>query len=48
MSEQKEMPLDVPQVVVDDLPWSYEDEEDARAEDRAARREFEREAWPSR
>ena len=27
MSEQKEMPLDVPQVVVDDLPWSYKDEE---------------------
>ena len=28
MSEQKEMPLDVPQVVVDDLPWSYRDYED--------------------
>ena len=27
MGEQKEMPLDVPQVVVDDLPWSYKDEE---------------------
>ena len=27
MDEQKEMPLDVPQVVVDDLPWSYEYEE---------------------
>ena len=57
MSEQKKIPLDVPQPVKDDLPWSYEDEReaakakaeaDARAEDRAARRAFERESWPRR
>ena len=48
-TSDSELPLGAPeQPVVDDLPWSYEDEEDARAEDRAARREFEREAWPSR